>query len=398
MGGMTPSVIYQIYPLGAVGAPIRDWSDPGTEKHCLRRLEPWLDHAAGLADTLLLGPIFASATHGYDTLDHFRLDPRLGDEGDLDWLLAACRERDLTLVLDGVFNHVAADHPLASLAARDESGKPRPFEGHEALLELDHTREDVAQEIAKIMCHWLERGIGGWRLDAAYRINPNRWGQIAAMVRDEHPDAWLEGEVIHGDYPAYCARGRLDSVTQYELWKAIWSSIKDGNLFELNWNLKRHGEFLDTFIPQTFIGNHDVERIASTLGDSGAAIAALILATVGGIPSIYAGDEFAFRGVKAEGFAADDPLRPQLPDTPEEAIVSPAAQTMWEVYQWLSHLRTSRPWLLRARTEMLELENTACTYRTHGEGGELTVTIDLEAPSATVLENGKDIWHLPALA
>ena len=65
-GGM--DTLWQIYPLGATGAPIRDWTDPGTDEHRLRRLEPWLDHAAGISDMLLLGPIFTSATHGYDTL------------------------------------------------------------------------------------------------------------------------------------------------------------------------------------------------------------------------------------------------------------------------------------------------------------------------------------------
>ena len=39
--------------------------------------------------------------------------------------------------------------------------------------------------------------------------------------------------MIHGDYPEFVASSGLDSVTQYELWKAIWSGLNDHNLFEL---------------------------------------------------------------------------------------------------------------------------------------------------------------------
>ena len=93
----------------------------------------------------------------------------------------------------------------------------------------------------------------------------------------------------------------FDSATQYELWKAIWSSLNDGNFFELDWALQRHNGFLASFAPLTFIGNHDVTRIASRLErPEHVAHALVILLTVGGVPSVYAGDEFGFRGVKEE--------------------------------------------------------------------------------------------------
>ena len=45
------------------------------------------------------------------------------------------------------------------------------------------------------------------------------------------------------------ARPGFDSVTQYELWKAIWSSLNDGNFHELDWALQRHNDFLDVVRP-----------------------------------------------------------------------------------------------------------------------------------------------------
>ena len=93
-------------------------------------------------------------------------------------------------------------------------------------------------------------------------------------------------------------------MTQYELWKAVWSSLKDGNFFELDWCLKRHNGLMRTFVPLTFIGNHDVTRIASMVGSELAALGATILLTVGGVPSVYYGDEQALRARMLEDAAS----------------------------------------------------------------------------------------------
>ena len=69
----------------------------------------------------------------------------------------------------------------------------------------------------------------------------------------------------------------MDSITQYELWKSIQHALETENFFELDWNLKRHNAFLDSFVPQTFIGNHDVTRIAWQVGPAKAALALAVL-------------------------------------------------------------------------------------------------------------------------
>jgi cyclomaltodextrinase len=93
---------WQVYPLGFTGAEEEAVGVAG-EPHRLRRIEGWLDHLVSLgANGLLLGPVFTSATHGYDTTDYFSIDPRLGDDEDLDRLVAACHDRGIRVLLDGV--------------------------------------------------------------------------------------------------------------------------------------------------------------------------------------------------------------------------------------------------------------------------------------------------------
>ena len=89
------------------------------------------------------------------------------------------------------------------------------------------------------MTHWLDRGADAWRLDAAYAVPAEFWQRVLPAVRAAHPDVWVMGEVIHGDYPGYVTTSGVDSVTQYELWKALWSSVVDANFFELAWALER---------------------------------------------------------------------------------------------------------------------------------------------------------------
>ncbi|MCI1746927.1 MAG: alpha-amylase family protein [Acidipropionibacterium sp.] len=407
------AIWWHVYPLGFCGAPIREADH--TLTHSLRRLSNWLDYGVELGVSgLLLGPIFASQTHGYDTVDAFRIDPRLGDDADFDALVASCKERGLRILLDGVFSHVGVEHPGVQRAlaeGRDGSEAdlfdidwdapggpaPRVFEGHSSLVRFNHASDRAAGYTTDVMEHWLARGIDGWRLDAAYSVPTEFWSRVLPVVRAQYPEAWFLGEVIHGDYAEFVDASGVDSVTQYELWKAIWSSIKDANLFELAWALKRHNAFLARFTPNTFIGNHDVTRIASTLGADGAVSALAILMTIGGIPSVYYGDEQGFTGVKEERFGGDDDIRPPVPDDPSQ--LAGWGAEIHRTYQDLIGLRRRHTWLVTATTETLELENTRFSYRTSAaDGGAfLDTEIDLDAaPQVTVRnESGQILWKQP---
>ena len=321
------SIWWHVYPLGALGA-----DTTGADRDCRRPLSAlidWLDHAVALGvNGIALGPIFTSATHGYDTLDHFRVDPRLGTDEDLRRLIDACHARGIRVCLDGVFNHVGrghpafaaveADGPAASTAGlfrfdRDgwRPGEPvraDVFEGHDQLVALDHSSPEVAELVVAVLRHWLDRGADGWRLDAAYAVPPEFWARVLPEVRRTHPDAWFTGEVIHGDAARFVRASTVDSLTQYELWQALWHGIADRNFFELTHALERHNGLLATFLPSTFVGNHDVTRIASAVGPELVPHALAVLFTVAGVPSVYAGDEYGWTGVKEQRLGGDEPV------------------------------------------------------------------------------------------
>jgi cyclomaltodextrinase len=426
------AIWWQVYPLGFVGAE-PGMAPEGRLIHRLGQLLSWLDYVVELgASGLALGPVFSSESHGYDTTDYYTIDPRLGDDADFDELIAQAHARGLKVLLDGVFNHtgrsfepfqrVLAEGPKAATASwfrltwPDSDWSPgnepeyEDFEGHHHLVALNHEETEVAHFVTDVMKHWLGRGADGWRLDAAYAVPPSFWKPVLAEVRREHPEAYFLGEYIHGDYAAEVRASTLDSVTQYELWKAIWSSLNDGNFYELAAALERHNGFLDTFVPLTFVGNHDVTRIASKLENPDLLPLALtVLLTVGGTPSIYYGDEQAFRGVKEDRAGGDDAVRPAFPAGPSD--LATVGRPVYHVHQELISLRRRHAWLHGAPTEVLTLSNEHLVFEARANGDALVVALNLSGepaqlavpkPAAVLLagrgekQPGRDVVRLPA--
>ncbi|WP_165070371.1 alpha-amylase family protein [Marisediminicola senii] len=381
------AIWWHVYPLGFVDAPQQAQPDV---THRFTRIGDWLDYAIELgASGILLGPIFASETHGYDTVDYFAIDNRLGDEDDFRAFAARAHELGIRILLDGVFNHVGRAFPAFqnALAGGPETALFRPapsiddgpvdaaaprfenFEGHDALVALNHANPAVADLVLRVMNHWLDAGADGWRLDAAYSVDPAFWASVLPRVRERHPDAYIVGEVIHGDYAAIITESTMDSVTQYEAWKAIRNAINERNFFELAWTLERHNAFLDAFVPMTFVGNHDVTRIASAIDDPRHVAHAIVtLLTIGGTPAIYYGDERGLLGIKEDRAGGDDAVRPAMPEGGPAAL-DDSGHELLEVHRQLIGIRRRNAWLHTARTTAHITENDVFVYESRSSGG-----------------------------
>jgi cyclomaltodextrinase len=374
---------WHIYPLGFLGADATGVDR--TPGRTLADLEPWLDYVIGLGlNGILLAPIFQSETHGYDTTNYYQIDSRLGTESDFAVFLTAARQRGIRVLLDGVFNHVGRSfQPPGFLAAhtedllrRTDSGEVVTFEGHDKLVSLNHADDRVAELAIDVMTHWLDCGVDGWRLDAAYAVPSEFWGDVISRVRARHPAAYFVGEYIHADYPAVIRDGHLDSVTQYELWQGIWHALEDRNLGELDWALSRHNRFLQTFVPFTFIGNHDVTRIASQISDPRhRPHAVALLMTLGGTPAIYYGDERGESGRKEARIGGDDTIRPTYPPSP--ADVDDDRNDVYSLHRHLIGLRRRHPWLVQATTRAVTLTDTHYVIEVRHDSSRLYVALNI---------------------
>jgi cyclomaltodextrinase len=407
---------WQVYPLGFLGAENEAGSARGGVNR-LPRLHGWLDHLISWGGNgLLLGPIFTSSSHGYDTIDYFQIDPRLGDDSDFDGLVAACQAKGVRVLLDGVFNHAGRGFPPVAQALAEGPGSAAEawvsklydtdgvitadyFEGHDSLITLNHSSPRVQEFVRDVMLHWLRRGVDGWRLDAAYAVPATFWAAVLPEVRKEFPDAWFVGEMIHGDYIDYVKTSGLDSVTEYELWWAIWSSIDNINFHELEWTLGRHARFTEHFLPLTFLGNHDVTRVASQIRDPRHwSHAVALLGFLPGVPSVYYGDEFGLEAIKENRPSGDDAIRPEMPD--ERWLFVHSHPELEQVYRRIIGLRRRHPWLVDGVIEIELVDSARLVLRSRARKGENSLILALNlASEPLVLASAAEVLEAqPAVA
>ncbi len=331
------SIFYHIYPLGFCGAPAsNDFHSPAEPR--LGKVFEWLDHIQSLGvNALYLGPLFESSRHGYDTVDYFWVDRRLGDNALLKELVRVCHERGIRVILDGVFNHVGRDfwafrdvlekgqasaycNWFAGLSFDGRSPYNDPFtyegwSGHHSLVKLNLHNPDVVSHLLQAVEMWIrEFGIDGLRLDAADVLDYEFIRQLASFSKSLRPDFWLMGEVVHGDYNQWANAEMLDSVTNYEVYKGLYSSHADKNYFEIAYALNRQfGEqgIYRSLPLYNFADNHDVDRVASNLKESAHLYPLYgLLFCMPGVPSIYYGSEWGLEGRRTA--TNDQALRPSL--------------------------------------------------------------------------------------
>ncbi|MCU7500706.1 MAG: alpha-amylase, partial [Ignavibacteria bacterium] len=314
------SVFYHIYPLGFCGTPKNNdfFSQPVSR---LDKIYGWIGHMKSLGvNALYLGPLFESTSHGYDTADYFHVDRRLGTDEQLKNLIAALHQNGIRVILDGVFNHVGRSFwafrdlrmnmqssPYSSwfhgldFSQRSPLGDPFSYEGwngHYNLVKLNLKNHDTREHLFDAVRMWIDYfEIDGLRLDAADCIDMKFLQDLALVTKHKKKDFWLMGEIIHGDYRRWVNSQTLDSVTNYECYKGLYSSLNDKNYFEIAYSLNRQfgtGGMYRNMPLYAFADNHDVNRIASIIKDP-VHIYPLycLLFTMPGVPSVYYGSEWA---------------------------------------------------------------------------------------------------------
>lgn len=333
------AVFYHIYPLGFTGAPRYNEGEK-TSANRIEKVLEWIPHLKELGvNAIYFGPIFQSIAHGYDTSNYYMTDSRLGSIEDFKRVFQVLHDNGIKIILDGVFNHVGrgfwafndVQHNLEQSKYKDwfynlDFSKQSPagdnfayemWEGNGDLVKLNLRNPDVCGHLLGAVKMWIDEfDIDGLRLDAADCVDKDFFRKLRSFTKGIKDDFWLMGEIIHGDYNEWANDEMLDSVTNYECWKGIYSSHNDKNYFEIAYSLKRQfgtkGIYKNLCL-YNFVDNHDVNRIGSLLKTKKNLKNVYALAFfMPGVPSIYYGSEWGIKGKRGTGVGADEPLRPQL--------------------------------------------------------------------------------------
>ena len=372
------SVFYQIYPLGATGAP---YENDHQEVNRLLQLEEWIPNLKKLGiDCILLNPVFDSTSHGYDTIDYKKVDPRLGDNADLSHYVSLCHKKGMRVILDSVFNHVGREFPpfLDVLKNREASKYLNWFhidmnqnnsyddhlsyldwEGNSNLVKLNLKNTEVKNYLFDVVKFWVDTfDIDGLRLDVAYCLDPDFLKELHTFAKSLKPDFFLLGETLHGDYNQWINEQMLDSCTNYECYKGLYSSFNTRNFFEILYSFNRQfgneqwclykGKHLFNFVD-----NHDVERIASILDvKANLPLIYTMLFTMPGIPCLYYGSEWGIEGKKGN---MDRDIRPNIESLKWNALT--------DRIQKLIEIHHDHSALIDGDYSQIALTNTACIYQ-----------------------------------
>ena len=224
-----------------------DWNGDGTGD--IRGMTDRIEYLYDLGVTCLwLMPFYPTARKddGYDIIDFFGVDPRLGTLGDFVELVRTARASGIRVIIDFVMNHTSDRHPWFKSARRSKDDpyrdyyvwsatKPKSsakdvvfpdqenslwerdpktnewylhhFYKHQPDLNIENPR--VQEEISRTLGFWLELGVSGFRVDAVPflfakdavpgspdKFDPNQYlGDVRNFVTRRVGDAVLLGEV-----------------------------------------------------------------------------------------------------------------------------------------------------------------------------------------------------------
>ena len=319
-----------------------------------------LDYIKSLGVTAIyLSPIFrAYSNHKYDTADYMTVDPIFGSEKAFIALINACREKEIEIILDGVFNHTGSDSIYFNKYGRYretgayQSRKSKYFDwydfqqfpnkytswwGIEILPRINPDKPSCREYFVGeegVIAKYRDMGIYGFRLDVADELSDDFISKIKERLTEREDDTILYGEVwedasnkvSYGKRRSYYHGAELDGVMNYPLRTGIIDYLTGKGCGSLRYALtdvtyNAPEQVLHN--QMNLLGTHDTERILTVLGGVSAEgksnhelarlrmdparrrvavdrlmTAYTILATMPGIPTIFYGDEAGLEGYR----------------------------------------------------------------------------------------------------
>ena len=310
-----------------------------------------LDYFTDLGiDTIWLMPIHPSPTyHGYDVTDFYDVNPEYGTMEEFEELVAAADEAGLNIIIDYVLNHTSIQHEwfqkwlygdpeyeyyYRSISSSDPRYDLDPGSWHTMgggkyyygyfyqMADLNWGNAAVRAEMLDVALFWLDKGVDGFRLDAAKYLQAR--GEVSTstvpisstlnylefyefQIEEYYPDVYISGEVWSDFSEMKLYYQSMDSVLNFTTGPAILSVVSRERALDYVEDRVKQYEQMKEIDPDAidapFLYNHDQDRMASMVNGNQKELkmAAELLLTLEGNPHIYYGEEIGMFGYKSSG-------------------------------------------------------------------------------------------------
>ena len=259
-------------------------------------------------DILWLMPMYEIGTEGrkgtlgsyYAISDYCKVNPEFGTMEDFDNLLAAAHEQGFKVILDWVANQTAPDHiwmstKSADFYERDSLGNAIWEYDWTDTRSLNYECKDVWAEQEECMRFWLDKGVDGFRCDAAGEMPAEFWQSVMPGLNADYPEAYFLAEAERPNLadPDNC----FDATYAWELHHLLNNIASGTNTFEdLSAYLQRDAEnYPETAYRMTFTSNHDENSWQGTeferMGNNANACEVLCFTLPKSQPLVYTGQE-----------------------------------------------------------------------------------------------------------
>lgn len=302
-----------------------------------------LDYLKDLGITAIyINPVFESPSlHKYDAKMYRHIDNNFGPDPQKDieiwntedpldaatwkWttadklfltLIKECHNRDIKIIIDGVFNHVGTFFwafqdvvknqgnskykDWFTINKFDDPNTPEnefDYEGWIGVKDLPELKEDenglikpIKDHVFNVVKRWMDPngdgdpsdGLDGWRLDVAEMVNLNFWKEFRTFVKNINPEAYITGEVWWQDWnkdkmfnaAPWLQGDAFDAVMNYRFARAVKNFVIDNKnrinssvfVDSLNQISKDYNEE-NLYVLLNLMDSHDVDRLASQINN-----------------------------------------------------------------------------------------------------------------------------------
>lgn len=285
---------------------IRQSTPEGTFAAAEKRLPALRDLGVDIVWLMPIHPIGVEGRKGslgsyYAIADYYAINPEFGTMADFDRFLATAHSLGLRVILDYVANHTSPDaawvtEKPADWYVRDSLGRTIVQYDWTDIAKLNYKNPELRDEMKHVLHFWVDKGVDGFRCDAAKEMPDKFWREAFAELRAKNPDLYLlaegEGANFHRD--------GFDATYAWEL-HHLMNDVAQGKATAAD--IRKYVDKDGKAVPAgafrlMFTSNHDENSWAGTeferMGDAAAVMAMLTYTLPDSQPLIYTGQEVGF--------------------------------------------------------------------------------------------------------